>query len=100
MDICVTKFSANYLKVNGQEVAVLSSCLVTAPHQIHKMAALIGLSAIGGIVKVATNTKKAIDFLQSFKGVEEEGYILWKTLEALNEPVTIAGKLLVRHEAL
>ncbi|CAD7933352.1 unnamed protein product [Amoebophrya sp. A25] len=59
--------------------------------------AMIGATAIW---KVATGTKKAIDFLQSFNGVEEEGYVLWKTLESLSIPVSVADKLLVREEAL
>ncbi|CAD7933981.1 unnamed protein product [Amoebophrya sp. A120] len=63
--------------------------------------AMFGVSAAAGaIFKVATGTKRAIDFLQSFNGVEEEGYVLWKTLEALTIPVQVAEKLLIREEAL
>lgn len=62
--------------------------------------AMFGVSAAAGaIFKVATGTKRAIDFLQSFNGVEEEGYVLWKTLEALTVPVQVAEKLVVREEA-
>lgn len=56
--------------------------------------------ALGGIVKVAQGTKKALDFIQSFNGVEEEGYVLWKTLDSLAKPLQVAQDLMCRHEAL
>jgi len=54
---------------------------------------------IGAAWKVAEGTKKCLDFLQSFKGIHEEGYVLWQTIEALTEPLQIAMELRSRQVA-
>lgn len=60
--------------------------------------AWFGVTAgVGAIVKVASGTKRAIDFLQQYNGLEEEGYILWKTLEALSVPTRLVDQVSSTH---
>eukprot|EP00397_Hematodinium_sp_SG-2012_P051117 GEMP01059732.1.p1 GENE.GEMP01059732.1~~GEMP01059732.1.p1 ORF type:complete len:327 (+),score=59.92 GEMP01059732.1:34-981(+) len=54
---------------------------------------------LGAAWKVAQGTKKCVEFLQSFQGIHEEGYILWHTIEAMQDPLQIAISLRCRHEA-
>ena len=42
---------------------------------------LLAFSGIATTIKIAQNTKKCLDFFQSFNGIEDECYLLWKTLD-------------------
>ena len=43
--------------------------------------AFLAVTGISMGIKIAQNSKKCLEFFQSFQGVEEECYLLWKTLD-------------------
>mmetsp|Transcript_18467 Transcript_18467/g.44382 ORF Transcript_18467/g.44382 Transcript_18467/m.44382 type:complete len:377 (-) Transcript_18467:58-1188(-) len=60
----------------------------------------MSLALLKGAVDVVINTKKAVDFLKNMSQAEEDGFYLWRMLDALSPPMCLALSLRRRHVTL
>eukprot|EP00283_Hemiselmis_rufescens_P002910 CAMPEP_0173423930 /NCGR_PEP_ID=MMETSP1357-20121228/4022_1 /TAXON_ID=77926 /ORGANISM="Hemiselmis rufescens, Strain PCC563" /LENGTH=395 /DNA_ID=CAMNT_0014387093 /DNA_START=111 /DNA_END=1299 /DNA_ORIENTATION=- len=60
----------------------------------------MSLALLKGAVDVVINTKKAVDFLKNMSQAEEDGFYLWRMLDALSPAMSIALSLRRRHVTL
>ena len=64
------------------------------------MAAMPLIKGLGATLGLANNAKRAVDILKELGNVPEEGYLLWRLLDATSPALELAVELACRHETL